>query len=201
MAKRGFNRHALPAVFSYPYRQKIGLLGGSFNPAHDGHIALSKQAKQAGKMAEIWWLVSPQNPLKSSADMAEFDRRLAFAKTLCAPYPWIRVLALESQAGTKYSYDTIRFLKQRAPRAAFTWVMGSDNLVQFPKWYKAREMACQIPFMVVRRASSHYACLAGQGRQYFRRYHSDKKTPRLTLIHDFHDGHSGTALRHAGFWG
>ena len=200
MAKRGFNRHALPAVFSYPYRRKIGLLGGSFNPAHKGHIALSKQARQAGKMAEIWWLVSPQNPLKSFADMAEFERRLAFAKQLCAPFPWLRVLALESQSGTKYSYDTITFLNQRAPRASFTWVMGSDNLVQFPKWYRARGMACHIPFMVVRRAPSHYPSLAGQGRHYFRRYNSRQKTPRLTLIHDFHDSRSGTALRQAGFW-
>lgn len=200
MAKRGFNRHALPAVFSYAYRQKIGLLGGSFNPAHEGHIALSKQVRRAGKMAQIWWLISPQNPLKSSVDMAEFDKRLAFAQKLCAPYPWLRVLALESQSGTNYSFDTINFLKQRAPHAAFTWVMGSDNLAQFPKWYKARQMARQLPFIVVRRAPSHYSSLAGQGRHYFRRTHSNQKTPRLTLIHDFHDSRSGTALRQAGFW-
>ena len=201
MAKRGFNRHALPAVFSYPYRRKIGLLGGSFNPAHKGHIALSQQAKRAGKFAEIWWLVSPQNPLKSTADMAEFDRRLAFARALCAPYPWLRVLALESQSGTSYSYDTIAFLKQRAPHAAFTWLMGSDNLVQFPRWHKARAMARQIPFMVVRRAPNHYPSLAGQGRQYFRRYNSRKAAPHLTLIRNFHDSRSGSALRQAGFWG
>ena len=201
MAKRGFNRHALPAVFSYAYRRKIGLLGGSFNPAHEGHIALSKHAKRAGRLAQIWWLVSPQNPLKSAADMAAFDKRLAVARALCAPYPWLYVLALESQSGTSYSYDTVTFLKQRASRASFTWLMGSDNLVQFPRWYKARPMARQIPFMVVRRAPSHYPSLAGQGRQYFRRYHSTKATPRLTLIRDFHDSRSGSALRQAGFWG
>lgn len=200
MAKHGLYRHNLPAVFSYQSRRKIGLLGGSFNPAHSGHIALSQKARLAGKFDQIWWLVSPQNPLKSDHDMADYDRRLAYARAIAGPYPWLRVLGLEAQCGTQYSYDVMALLLQRAPRASFTWLMGSDNLVQFPHWHKARQMTRQMPFMVMRRQDSFYASLNAKGRHYFRRTNISGKTPHLTLITSFDDRHSATALRAAGFW-
>lgn len=200
MAKHGLYRHNLPAVFSYQPRRAIGLLGGSFNPAHSGHIALSKKARLAGKFDQIWWLVSPQNPLKSAQDMADYDRRLAHARQCAAAHPFVRVLDLEAQFGTHYSYDIMALLLKRAPRASFTWLMGSDNLVQFPRWHKARQMARQMPFMVLRRQDSFYASVNAKGRHYFRRYQSKSKTPHLRLITDFHDNSSATALRKAGFW-
>ena len=204
MVKHGLHRHQLAAVFSYRYRRKIGLLGGSFNPAHDGHIALSLQAKKQGRFDEIWWLVSPQNPLKSSQDMADFDKRLQFARELCQRHRWLRVLALETQSATNYSYDTCRFIMRCAPQAKFTWLMGSDNLQQFPQWYRAKDMAHLVDFMVLRRDDSFYASLGSQGRHYFRPYQpktSHKSAlPHLRLIPYFHHGASATALRKAGQW-
>ena len=204
MAKHGLHRHQLPAVFTFAYQRKVGLLGGSFNPAHDGHIALSLHAKRIGKFDEIWWLVSPQNPLKSSQDMADFDKRLQFARALCARHRWLRVLALEQLSSTNYSYDTCRFVKRRAPRVAFTWLMGSDNLLQFPQWYRAKDMANLMPFMVLRRDDSFYASLVSKGRQYFRKYRQgdSRKSPlpNLRLIYHFHHKASATAVRKAGHW-
>lgn len=200
MAKHGRHRHLIPAVFHYPYRSAIGLLGGSFNPAHAGHVALSKQAKLQGKFDQIWWLVSPQNPLKSAKDMAQFAERLSYAREIAAPHSWLRVLALESQSGSSYSYHTVRFLQRRAPRAHFTWLMGSDNLLQLSDWYRAKELAQLLPFMVMRREASYYASLSSKGRHYFRRYQQSSLTPQLRIIHDFDHASSASALRQLGFW-
>lgn len=215
MGKRGLYRHLLPAVFSYRQRRKIGLLGGSFNPAHEGHIALSCHARRLGKFDEIWWLVSPQNPLKSASDMADYDKRLAYSRALVQPYPWMRVLDLERVTKTQFSYDIVAILLSRAPLAQFTWLMGSDNLVQFPKWYRARDMARKIPFMVMRRGTSYYPSLGAKGRHYFRNHfrqhlhqhlpkHQRKegrqRPPHLTIGHHFQNKASATTLRESGFW-
>ncbi|MGC6530844.1 MAG: nicotinate-nucleotide adenylyltransferase [Candidatus Puniceispirillaceae bacterium] len=185
-------RHHLPRLFSYQNKRRIGLLGGSFNPAHDGHIAVSEKAQKAGNFDEIWWLVSPQNPLKSSQDMADFHNRLAFARQLAAQRPAIKVLALESQIGTCFTYDLLVALQKRAKKADFTWLMGSDNLVQFPRWYKAAYLAQMMPFMVMRRHGSFYQALASKGRRQI------AKKGTITFIRDFEDQQSATALREAG---
>ena len=193
MAKRGLYKHHLPAVFSYRFKRTIGVLGGSFNPAHEGHIALSKAAMQHGKFDQIWWLVSPQNPLKSDKDMAEFQERLAYARTLAQDLPWLRVFDLESQQKHHYSYDTMMQLRKRAPLSRFTWLMGTDNLIQFPQWYRAKDMARLVPFMVFRRKASFYPALGSKGRHYF-------KPATLQLISTFSHNSSATALRQQGFW-
>ena len=200
MAKRGRHRHLIPAVFHYPHRNAIGLLGGSFNPAHAGHLALSKQARLYGKFDQIWWLVSPQNPLKSTQDMAQFEDRLAYARDIAADHSWLRVLALESQSGSNYSYETVRFLQRRSPRARFTWLMGSDNLIQLSHWYRAKDLAQLLPFMVMRRQASYYASLASKGRYYFKYHDRARHSPQLRIIHHFHHLSSATALRQSGFW-
>lgn len=192
MAKHGLYRHHLPAFYSYHARRHIGVLGGSFNPAHEGHIALSQKAYQAGKCDQVWWLVSPQNPLKSEADMADYSHRLAYAKRFVARHPWIKILNLETQTRSNYSFDTMRFLKERSPRATFTWLMGSDNLVQLPQWYRARDFAKQTSCLVFRRQTSFYPALASKGRALFGR------SGRLKFNHLFHNIESATALRKDG---
>ena len=187
-------RHNLPACYSYGARRHIGLLGGSFNPAHSGHIALSQKARIFGHCDQIWWLVSPQNPLKSTKDMADYDSRLAYARAFVSSHHWIKVLSLEIQSGSNYSYDTCLFLQKRSPHTRFTWLMGTDNLCQLPRWYRARAFAKQMPCLVFRRKDSFYPALASQGRRYF------AKGGQLRFDPHFNDTQSATALRENGFW-
>ena len=113
--------------------RRIGLLGGSFNPAHEGHLHISRMALQRLALDEIWWLVSPQNPLKPSAGMAPLAARLDSAAGM-ARHPRIRVTDLEQQLGTRYTVDTLRALCRRHRDCRFIWLMGADNLGQMPHW-------------------------------------------------------------------
>src|SRR3982750_4099606 len=107
---------------------RIGLLGGSFNPAHRGHRHISLQALRALGLDEVWWLVSPGNPLKEGAkDMAPFEARLASAKQV-AKGARIRASDLERREGTRYTVDTVRRLRLRYPGHRFIWLLGSDTL-------------------------------------------------------------------------
>jgi nicotinate-nucleotide adenylyltransferase len=128
----------------------IGLLGGSFNPAHDGHLAMSLYALKQLGLDQIWWLVSPQNPLKSSADMAALDRRMLSA-TRFAAHPRLIVTALENALGTRYTADTLRQLKRRFPHVRFVWLMGFDNLRQIPHWQDWQDIFRLVPVAVFRR--------------------------------------------------
>jgi nicotinate-nucleotide adenylyltransferase len=114
-------------------RRRIGVLGGSFNPAHAGHRHISREALKRLRLHEVWWLVSPQNPLKPAQGMAELDKRLAHARTVAAGLP-IRVLGLESTLHTRYTVDTLAALRRRWPRARFVWLMGADNLASVHRW-------------------------------------------------------------------
>ena len=108
-------------------------MGGSFNPAHEGHRHVSLEALKRLGLDEVWWLVAPQNPLKPSAGMAPLQTRLAAAKAF-ARHPRIRVLDLESVLDTRYSADTIAALQALYPRQKFVWLMGADNLAQIRHW-------------------------------------------------------------------
>jgi len=114
-------------------RQRVGLLGGSFNPAHGGHLHISREALRRLALDEIWWLVSPQNPLKPASGMALLAERIAAARAI-ATDPRIRVTDLEARLGTAYTADTLKVLNTRFPRTRFVWLMGADNLVQLRHW-------------------------------------------------------------------
>lgn len=128
----------------------IGILGGSFNPAHDGHLEMSLYALKQMKLDQVWWLVSPQNPLKTSADMAALDKRMASAARL-ATHPRFVVTALEAALGTHYTADTLRLLKLRFPGTRFVWLMGADNLRQIPRWQRWQDIFSLVPVAVFRR--------------------------------------------------
>ena len=127
---------------------KIGLLGGSFNPAHEGHVHISLMGLKRLKLDEVWWLVSPQNPLKKADELASYDERLQSARSIAASHPHIRVLDLEQQQHLAYTIDTIRYLQKRFPHAHYVWLMGADNLAQFHRWRKWKTIAKRIPFAV-----------------------------------------------------
>ncbi|MBS1239339.1 MAG: nicotinic acid mononucleotide adenylyltransferase [Proteobacteria bacterium] len=128
----------------------VGLLGGSFNPAHGGHRRISLFAKRALGLDEVWWLVSPANPLKPIAGMAPLTARVKAAQATVRGAP-IKVSAIEQAIGTRYTIDTLRALKRRFPSRRFVWLMGADNLAQFHLWKDWREIAREMPIAVIAR--------------------------------------------------
>ena len=128
----------------------IGLLGGSFNPAHGGHRSISLFARAALDLDEVWWLVSPGNPLKPAAGMAPLPARMASAQRIARHAP-IRVTAIERDLHTRYTRDTLRALTRRYPRLRFVWLMGDDNLAQFHQWKGWRDIARTVPIAVITR--------------------------------------------------
>ncbi len=138
---------------------RIGLLGGSFNPAHSGHVHVSLQAMKQLKLDRVVWLVSPQNPLKSAQAMADYPQRLAHARALTASHPAIVVSSLEREIHSHYTLHTLRYLHAHYPRTAFTWLMGADNLANFHHWRGWREIFQRVPVAVFDRAPFAHAAL------------------------------------------
>ncbi|MDP9424386.1 MAG: nicotinate-nucleotide adenylyltransferase [Pseudomonadota bacterium] len=150
--------------------RRIGLLGGSFNPAHRAHRAISLAAIEALGLDEVWWLVSPGNPLKDEArDMAPYAARLASARAL-ARRSAIRVSDFEVRAGTRYTVDTIRLLMQRWPRHRFIWLMGEDTVAQFHQWKDWRALARMVPIAVVSRPGYDGDARAARAMGWLRRF-------------------------------
>ena len=160
----GRYRHHIPTVFHSRSRLKIGLVGGSFNPAHSGHIHVALTARRKLGLDQIWWLVSPQNPLKSSHGMAPHEKRLADARKIATPYPFLRVIEPESELPTNYTYNTLKYLIKTMPLSRLVWVMGADNLDQFAHWHRYRDMTRLLPIAVVDRPSYSFHAIA-TGRQ------------------------------------
>lgn len=138
--------------------RRIGLLGGSFNPAHEGHLHLSLEALKRLGLDEVWWLVSPQNPLKNAADLAPYPKRLQAAMALAESHPKIHVSDIEARLATRFSVDTVTRLQQRFPGTPFVWLMGADNLAGLHRWRRWRHFFRLVPIAVFDRAPfSHSA--------------------------------------------
>ena len=135
---------------------RIGVLGGSFDPAHSGHLYVSAIARKALKLDYVWWLVSPGNPLKH--EPAPVAVRMKRARLMTRDERII-VTDLESRLKTRFTIDTITALQRRFPRTGFVWLMGSDNLEQFSRWRRWRQIAETLPIAVVRRPGSVLASL------------------------------------------
>lgn len=133
---------------------KIGLLGGSFNPAHEGHLHISLMAKKRLGLDYVWWLVAPQNPLKPTFGMAPLAHRLGFARGLAATDPRLLVMDIERNLGTRYTIDTLTKLKHRFGTVDFVWLMGSDSLESFHRWKRWRDIARLVPIAVIARPGS-----------------------------------------------
>ena len=183
----------------------IGLLGGSFNPAHRGHRRISVHAIRALGLDEIWWLVSPGNPLKAAAGMAPLPLRFASAKAMARGLP-IRVTAIEREWQTRYTIDTLKRLRRRFPGHRFIWLMGADNLAQFDRWRDWRTIARLAAIAVIARpgydGSAHAARAMGWLRRFVRRadqarHWTQWRPPALVLLKLPPDPTSATALRAA----
>ena len=146
---------------------KIGLLGGSFNPAHEGHLYVSEMALKRLGLDYVWWLVAPQNPLKPVCGMAPLRERLAYAADRFEHHPRIVVIDIERSIGTRYTVDTLRALKHRFPRVHFVWLMGSDNLETFRRWRRWPEIVRSVPIAIVMRPGYALAPLHSKPLQRF----------------------------------
>jgi nicotinate-nucleotide adenylyltransferase len=172
----------------------IALLGGSFDPAHDGHRYASLVALRALNLDYVWWLVSPGNPLKPAP--RALAARLAQARRLAA-HPRIRVTAVESELGTRYTIDTIRALARRFPRVRFVWLMGSDNLLQFSRWRCWQQIAMRIAIVVVRRPGSALATLPAVLTRRFGQARVLAPPPLVLVLDGRRNPASSTRLRRA----
>lgn len=143
---------------------RIGLLGGSFNPAHEGHVHISCEALRRLRLDAVWWLVSPQNPLKPAAGMAPLAERLASAAAV-ARHPRIHPTDIERHLGTRYTVDTLKALKRRFPGVHFVWLMGADNMIQLPRWARWQEIAETAPIAVFGRPAYSMRAMLGKVAQ------------------------------------
>jgi nicotinate-nucleotide adenylyltransferase len=148
--------------------RRVGLLGGSFNPAHEGHLHISRLALTHLKLHEVWWLVSPQNPLKDRRGMASLAERLSGARE-CARGETIWVSSIESALGTRYTVDTLPALGAAFPRTRFVWLMGADLMVQIPRWRNWRRIFETLPVAVFDRGSYSHEALSGEAARVFAR--------------------------------
>ncbi len=139
-------RHDFPYAAS---GQVIGLLGGSFDPAHEGHVHITREALKRFGLDQVWWLVSPRNPLKSHGP-APISERIAHARDIIQ-HPNVRVTGLEMQLGTRYTAQTVRGLQRLYPRQKFVWLMGADNLAQFHLWQDWQDIAERLPLGILAR--------------------------------------------------
>lgn len=185
---------------------RIGLLGGSFNPAHEGHRHVAAQLLRRLRLDQIWLLVSPGNPLKPDDGMAPFAARLASARAIADGR---RVIAtdIEARLGTRYTADTLRALRRRFPRARFVWLMGADNLRQLPRWRDWLGIARSMPFAVHPRPSYNSRALAGRAAHRLRAARRPARqaatlalqsAPAWIFLPGMQHAASATALREAG---
>lgn len=181
---------------------RIGLLGGSFNPAHEGHVHASEVALKRLGLDYVWWLVSPQNPLKTAADMAPLQRRMASARETAARHPRLRVTDIEIQMGTRYTIDTVARLEQRFSQVHFVWLMGSDNLLSLHRWRDWKRLAQAIPIAIVLRPGTILAPLTARAARQFplnapqsERNLATARPPAFAVLDAKRSQASATALR------
>lgn len=199
--KNTVSRNALPAARCAPRR--VGLLGGSFNPVHDGHLHASRLALRRLRLDEVWWLVSPQNPLKAAAGMAPLADRLAAARALAGDAR-IRVTDIEDRLATRFSVDTIAALHRRYPRTRFVWLIGADIMDQLPKWRRWGAFFRRVAIAVLARPPYSFNALASCAAHRFARFRigerdagslAGRKPPAWVFLHGKAHPASATALR------
>jgi nicotinate-nucleotide adenylyltransferase len=184
----------------------IGLLGGSFDPAHEGHAHLSHEAMKRMGLDQVWWLVTPGNPLKARQP-APMAQRLARAKAVLKGHPRIKVTALELALGTQRTADTIDRLRAIYPGVKFVWLMGADNLVQFHRWGRWRDILRSVPVGVLARPGSGVAARMSVAAQSFRVHRVQRgeglgrqRAPVWAFVNMPMSAASSSAIRARGEW-
>ena len=185
----------------------IGLLGGSFDPAHEGHEHITREALKRMNLDQVWWLVSPGNPLKTRQP-APMSDRITRAKVVLRGNPRVKVTALEAALGTRRTADTIARLQAIYPGVRFVWLMGADNLVQFHKWGRWRDILRSVPVGVLARPGSGVAARLSVAAQSFRVHRVARgehlglqKPPAWVFVNLPMNDASSSEIRAKGLWG
>ncbi|RAK57029.1 nicotinate-nucleotide adenylyltransferase [Phenylobacterium deserti] len=194
---------ALRLGFRLEPGMRVGLFGGSFNPAHEGHAHVAETAKRRLDLDRVIWLVSPQNPLKPTAETAELAERMAGAR-LQARAPDMIISDAETRFGSQYTIDIIRSLKARYPGVKFVWIMGADSLASFHRWRGWTQIMREVPVAVVSRPWISLKSRFSPAAQRFARYRvpaaevmslPDRKAPAWAFLFGRFNFQSSTALR------
>ncbi len=188
----------LPVLPRHAPGLRIGLFGGSFNPPHAGHRLVTLIALRRLRLDAVWWIVTPGNPLKDTRGLAPQRERMAAARRLM-PEPRVAITGFEAEIGTRYTLDTLRYLKRRCPGVRFVWIMGADNLIQFHRWQGWRDIAALMPMAVIDRPGATLRATASRAAKALaghRRPDLPVGGPsRWTFVHDRRSPLSSSALR------
>jgi nicotinate-nucleotide adenylyltransferase len=189
--------------------QRVGLLGGSFNPAHSGHLAISRAALRHLALDRVVWLVSPRNPLKSESSLAAYDERFARAEAAVAGDRRIIVSRFEADHGLRYTIDTITLLRRTCRRTRFVLLIGADNLVSLPRWKNWARLFEAVPIAVFARPGWDRAAPASQAALRFARNRlplsaatrlASASPPAWVFVPTTHDETSASTIREQGLW-
>lgn len=182
---------------------RIGLFGGSFNPAHDGHRLASLTALRRLQLDKVWWLVTPGNPLKDNTRLPPLPERIRQARSV-ANSARIHVTGIEARLRTRYTADTLRALKRRCPGVRFVWIMGSDNLASFHRWNEWRAIARMMPIAIIDRPGSTHSAMASPAANWLSRWRIPEsqaatlartEPPAWVFLHGRRSALSSTMLR------
>ncbi len=191
-----------------PHAEKgmqVGLFGGSFNPPHAGHALVAEIAMRRLRLDQLWWIVTPGNPLKSRRELAPLPKRVALSEAI-SPDPRIKVTAFEAAHRIRYTADTVELVTRRNPGVNFVWIMGADSLRDFHRWQRWREIAATLPIAVIDRPGATLAFLSSVMAKTFDYARVDEtdagrlalmRPPAWTFIHGPRSTLSSTALRAA----
>jgi len=181
----------------------VGLMGGSFNPPHEGHLRVSKLVLARLRLDRLWWIVTPGNPLKDHGNLAPLEARVAACRRI-ARHPRINVTAFEARFSVRYTADTLAIVRRRYPKIRFVWIMGADNLANFHRWQHWRAIAAMMPIAVVDRPGATFALRSAPAAAALWRYHVDESDaallagmnpPAWTFLHGPRSSASSTAIR------
>jgi nicotinate-nucleotide adenylyltransferase len=185
---------------------RIGLLGGSFNPPHEGHLAITLLALKRAGIDRVWWLVSPGNPLKDHSELESLERRIELCRAMIQGHPRIEVTAFEARYKVRYTHDALSLLMRKRPRLDFVWIMGADNLATFHRWQNWRRIAAMMPILVIDRPGSTLAYRSAPAAIGLARYRIDEddaeliarcRPPAWTFLHGPRSAMSSSAIRAA----
>ena len=203
------SRPVAQAIPLYTPGMRIGLLGGSFNPPHAAHRAISLFAIKRLNLDRVWWLVTPGNPLKDQGGLHDLGERAEAARAM-ANDPRIDVSCLEAVIGTRYTFDTITYLRRRTSGLRLVWIMGADNLAQFHRWQNWRRIADQMPIAVIDRPPQSFRALSAPAAQALANYRlpenragqlADLRAPAWVFLTGMKLNLSSTGLRNPdGSW-
>lgn len=198
-------RHAFPIALP---GQTIGLLGGSFDPAHEGHVHITREAMKRFGLSRVWWLVSPGNPLKTRGPVP-LARRVEHARAVMQD-PRVTVTDIEARLGTRYTARTLAALTACYPGVRFVWLMGADNLAQLHRWQDWHWIMDNVPVGVLARPGDRISARMSHAARLYARYRIAGRTSRMLaraeppawcFVNVPMSGQSSSAIRAAGAWG